>query len=1093
MTEAAPMSGIVEGGKVENDENVPPFPAVNTEEKPFKLAATGSEKPFYNPLPRSRGRPPKHSVNSSPNCKGNRKDSLPLKSPRPRGRRPKNAVTLLPSSDGMKPDQSPLNLSSSPGLATENTTMPLNLSRSPGLAAENTTMPLPKPKNMKLDSLPLKSCTVKSDANPCTGPAEFKQSGNLNEPKASEEQYVLCTDDIVMTPVNPNSPVKASGTSDSKIRVSSTSCTPSTKKGSKRKRSLFLETLDSESKAARIHQFEQEITSLFQYFNEGFENNSSAGSDEIVDMGNNTTNVIVARLLEESRLPYSKLVQQIYEKLKNKIDQSGGTEISPAAVRSSVLLIGQRPFYGIPNADADVLEDESETCLWCWEVKDTKLLAKSQRDLISIRRRCRKKIHERITAISAMLSALSSLESEGSGNIDVAKAEELLAKADDEMSIRATVADLLQKNHAQIMVKQAKMKEKEAIKEKERNERKSEMEQKRLERELKREKIQQEREQVRAQKEAIIQEKEKKRQQEEAEKEQKRREKEEAEMKKQLAIQKQATLMDRFLNSKKDTPNTQTVPTVLDETTHNSLQQNAQICSGVMMSMDQILLQAAETETGDLLRSHLEAWHNINWRVSAQRHISWGIRRKPKVALFNELRLQGASAEAEAVALTKVQSSTNKKRTYVDIEDQEFMAKNLANDWEEVSSDSLLGNNGSTTAHRETRLHNKRRKLLQFDHSHRPAYYGTFSKKSDGIRPRNPFRKDSSLDYENDSDEEWEEEDPGESLSDCDKDDEEEKIEAETDKFKSEEDDDSDGFFVPDGYLSEDEGVCLDDIESDMEEDMQDDLPRYSVSQNGGNNQRLETESEWHAFERQQKVLENATEQALRSNHVFIITNLHNTKSEHSPPEPNARHRLEQICLQALRIQICLPEILIELPSEPRTEASPKEDRELSKRQKKNYTVFPDSDVPELIRTIQSSTQGMNKIVESLLNKFPSIPKKQLKSKIREISDFVENRWQVKKEVLEKLSIFPPVQVSEVTSTPTLNASEVTKTPTLKTLEVTETPTKKIKGITTYFSKRCLPPEAAGMNVQSSPDIDSSEKLKNMLPAMVDECKVDML
>ena len=48
----------------------------------------------------------------------------------------------------------------------------------------------------------------------------------------------------------------------------------------------------------------------------------------------------------------------------------------------------------------------------------------------------------------AMLSALSSLQSEGSGKIDVAKAEELLAKADDEMSIPDTVADLLQKNNA---------------------------------------------------------------------------------------------------------------------------------------------------------------------------------------------------------------------------------------------------------------------------------------------------------------------------------------------------------------------------------------------------------------------------------------------------------------------------------------------------------------------------------------------------------------------------------------------------------------------------------------------------------------------
>ena len=38
-------------------------------------------------------------------------------------------------------------------------------------------------------------------------------------------------------------------------------------------------------------------------------------------------------------------------------------------------------------------------------------------------------------------------------------------------------------------------------------------------------------------------------------------------MKKKLAIQKQATLMDRFL--KRDAPNTQTIPTVLNETTYN--------------------------------------------------------------------------------------------------------------------------------------------------------------------------------------------------------------------------------------------------------------------------------------------------------------------------------------------------------------------------------------------------------------------------------------------------------------------------------------------------------------------------------------------
>ena len=58
--------------------------------------------------------------------------------------------------------------------------------------------------------------------------------------------------------------------------------------------------------------------------------------------------------------------------------------------------------------------------------------------------------------------------------------------------------------------------------------------------------------------------------------------------------------MDRFL--KKDAPNTQKIPTVLNQTIYNSLQENAQICSGVMLSMDKILLKVAETEIGDLLR-----------------------------------------------------------------------------------------------------------------------------------------------------------------------------------------------------------------------------------------------------------------------------------------------------------------------------------------------------------------------------------------------------------------------------------------------------------------------------------------------------------
>ncbi|NWW94001.1 CAF1A factor, partial [Rhynochetos jubatus] len=91
-----------------------------------------------------------------------------------------------------------------------------------------------------------------------------------------------------------------------------------------------------------------------------------------------------------------------------------------------------------------------------------------------------------------------------------------------------------------------------------------------------------------------------------------------------------------------------------------------------------------------------------------------------------------------------------------------------------------------------------RMKLLQFCENHRPAYWGTWNKRTTVIRPRNPWSKDSKLlDYDVDSDEEWEEEEPGESLSHSEGDDEEE----------GEDEDDDDGFFVPHGYLSEDEGV----------------------------------------------------------------------------------------------------------------------------------------------------------------------------------------------------------------------------------------------------------------------------------------------
>ncbi|XP_016382474.1 chromatin assembly factor 1 subunit A-like isoform X2 [Sinocyclocheilus rhinocerous] len=98
-----------------------------------------------------------------------------------------------------------------------------------------------------------------------------------------------------------------------------------------------------------------------------------------------------------------------------------------------------------------------------------------------------------------------------------------------------------------------------------------------------------------------------------------------------------------------------------------------------------------------------------------------------------------------------------------------------------------------------------RMKLLQFHDNYRPAYWGTWCKKSTRISPRCPLRQDKGLlDYEVDSDEEWEEEEPGESLSHSEGDDDDE---------GGDDDDDDDGFFVPHGYLSEGEGALEEDEE----------------------------------------------------------------------------------------------------------------------------------------------------------------------------------------------------------------------------------------------------------------------------------------
>jgi chromatin assembly factor 1 subunit A len=51
---------------------------------------------------------------------------------------------------------------------------------------------------------------------------------------------------------------------------------------------------------------------------------------------------------------------------------------------------------------------------------------------------------------------------------------------------------------------------------------------------------------------------------------------------------------------------------------------------------------------------------------------------------------------------------------------------------------------------------------------------------------------------------------------------------------------------------------------------------------------------------------------------------------------------------------------------------------------------------PMQVQVIRSCRDGINKVVELLQQRFPNVSKSQLKSKVREISDFVDNHWKVR-------------------------------------------------------------------------------------------------
>ncbi|KAJ7978298.1 Chromatin assembly factor 1 subunit FAS1 [Quillaja saponaria] len=638
------------------------------------------------------------------------------------------------------------------------------------------------------------------------------------------------------------------------------------RKTQKRKRVSFLqENLCSEEKEAQIEAFCKQLDGLFEYYKE----------------------------VMTSELPLSRLVSEIFDKL-NKIGNGAVLEpLTLASVKTSVLSIGQRLMYGAPNADADVLEDDSESCLWCWETRDVKLIPESVRGLISVRRICRKMIHERIIAVSA---ALQKSETDQNYKHDLIKASAKLGKASTEEDIRLKVNHLLAKNIANMAGKKSKREEKMLIKQLERNKRESEKEKKKMDHELQKEQLQAEKhlkllkgvvekDEMCSEKEVSEMRKQQRKQQEEAEKNQRRCEKEAAELKRKLSLQKQVSMMERFIKKSKASPSCEHDRLSTKAASSDSSNKKSEhVPKAVTLSMDCALASSNE----------INWWEYLEVNQSAQTEDIIGV-------YARSLELSCPS-----------------------------------------NGDSFL----------DFKKCNWAKQLFQFDKSHRPAFYGIWPKKSHVVGPCHPFMKDPGLDYDIDSDEEWEEEDPGESLSDCDKD-EDESLEG---CSKSNDDDESeDGFLVPDGYLSENEGVQVDRMEMDTK--IEDDLRKRSHVFK----EKIESE-EFCALLRCQKYLNNLTKHALRKNQPLIISNLmHNKSSLLLAKNLSGTVKLEQMCLEALS--------MCGIPGGSPVEIS-KNNTQDNKQEAflscvkasavpiSHVTAIPESNLPAIVSAIQTCSLG---------------------------------------------------------------------------------------------------------------------------------------
>ncbi len=548
------------------------------------------------------------------------------------------------------------------------------------------------------------------------------------------------------------------------------------------------------------------------------------------------------------------------------------------------------------------------------------------------------------------------------------------------------------KEEARLAREQAKEEERRK-KEAEKKEKEAKKEQERLEKERAKKEKEEEKERLRKEKE---EEKEKKRKEKEEQKELEKKQKEEADRKKQeekeekekREKEKAEKLKKTFVNFfvKKEA-----APKAIVEKASNGLNQ---------------FHVKADMRLAPIVRAVLEDKSSLDSVINSMTTL--------ESLYVNRLK----SGLAKASCQSKTWPFLRKKDDF-DYDDIEVLEDEDDEIGDEIKEENLEDNRKKITKVF------KKAKLLQFHDNQRPAYFGTWSKKSSRVCARRPLAKDCEFfDYDYDSDDDWEEEEEGESLSDEEKDKEEDENEAD----KDEDDNDDDGFFVGHGVLDKDELKAADEDEEIFDEELEMKKQKLKAQQ----------------FEEEYK---KKKPMKLKPRVFGCFWNDPESKEKQDSSELKiAYDQLIKILTPFKAVPLIANGGFIPTSiSNPKEKDTKQEDRNESKKAKKVFAKqIPEAAMPDLIKLVHANTNNkvfLAKEFGEFWNKNNGaeiLSKGKIIAKIQEVADYQRSEtlarkcWLVKDTVLEKYGLTDieiPNKWEYLLEQPNKNSSSVVSTP----------------------------------------------------------------